>query len=294
MRPDLPPWLAVMRPHQWLKNLLVFVPLVASHQTDPSILLKSLCAFVAYCLVASSVYVINDVKDVDADRMHPRKRLRPFASGNLQISAAPLLLAALLIPGAIIALMTNALFLACLGLYVFISTAYSFKLKGQPILDVCILASLYTWRIVAGGLATGIQLSVWLLAFSIFFFLALAAVKRQAELVDRRNCGEEQAPGRGYSVNDLPIISGMAMAAGYVSVLVMALYLNSPHVAALYSYPALLWGVCLVLLYWLSHVVMMAHRGKMHDDPLVFALKDSTSQICLVLMGLFFVGGIFL
>ena len=170
MRPDLPPWLTVMRPHQWLKNLLVFVPLVASHQTDPSIFLKSLCAFVAYCLVASSVYVINDVKDVDADRMHPRKRLRPFASGILQISAAPLLLAALLIPGAIIALTTNVIFSACLGLYVFMSTAYSFKLKGQPILDVCILASLYTWRIIAGGLATAFNCQSGCSPFRFFSF----------------------------------------------------------------------------------------------------------------------------
>ncbi len=294
MKSHLPPWLLVLRPHQWLKNLLVFVPLVASHRFEADIIIHSLLAFIAFSFTASAVYVVNDVKDVEADRAHPRKRFRPFASGALPVSRAPLLLAALLVPGFAIAIWTGILFAGSLILYLAISAAYSYRLKGKPILDVCILAGLYTWRIVAGGLATGITLSVWLLAFSIFFFLALAAVKRQAELVDRLKCGEELAPGRGYHVSDLPIIAGMAMAAGYVSVLVMALYVNSPHIADLYKHPAALWGVCLVLLYWISHVVLTAHRGLMHDDPLVFALRDGISRFCVLLMAAFLAGGTFL
>ena len=168
--------------------------------------------------------------------------------------------------------------------YYIITMAYSLDLKRRTIVDICTLAGLYTLRIAAGGAATSLVLSVWLLAFSIFFFLALAAVKRQAELVDSAKRGKLEASGRGYMVGDLPLISQVAISAGYVSVLVMALYVNSPTVIKLYSYPVALWGVCLILLYWITRIVMITHRGHMDDDPVVFAAKDRISQWCFLVI----------
>jgi len=165
-----------------------------------------------------------------------------------------------------------------------ITTAYSLDLKRRTVIDICTLASLYTLRIVAGGAAAGIPLSVWLLAFSLFFFLSLAAVKRQAELIDTAKRGKLDVSGRGYQVDDLPLITQIAISAGYVSVLVMALYVNSPAVIDLYTYPIALWGVCLILLYWITRIVMITHRGRMDDDPVVFGAKDRVSQICFVVM----------
>lgn len=180
--------------------------------------------------------------------------------------------------------------LVMLGYYA-ATTTYSLYLKRKIIVDICTLAGLYTVRIVAGGIATGIPLSVWLLAFSIFFFFSLAAVKRQAELVGGVARGELKASGRGYHVDDLPIVAQMAIASGYVSVLVMALYLNSPAVRDLYSTPEAFWGICLVLLYWISRMVMVTHRGGMHDDPIVYAVKDRISLICFVLVAGFAIWG---
>jgi 4-hydroxybenzoate polyprenyltransferase len=162
------------------------------------------------------------------------------------------------------------------------------------VIDICTLAGLYTLRIVAGAVATGIPLSMWLLAFSTFFFFALAAMKRQAELVSGMAAGEEKAHGRGYEVTDLPFVANMAVSSGYVSVLVMALYLNSDAVLELYSWPPALWGICLVLLYWISRMVMITHRGWMHDDPVVFAARDRISLCCAFLIFVFAVGGVML
>jgi 4-hydroxybenzoate polyprenyltransferase len=175
--------------------------------------------------------------------------------------------------------------------YYLLTIAYSLRLKRHIVIDICVLAGLYTMRIVAGGVATGITLSVWLLAFSVFLFLSLAAVKRLAELVDSAERGNLSTIGRGYHVDDLPIISMIAIGAGYVSVLVMMLYVNSPAVVELYRHPEALWGVCAVLLYWITRTVMVAHRGGMHDDPVVYAAKDRTSQVCLVIILIFVSGG---
>jgi len=288
---SLMPYAKVMRPHQWLKNALVFLPMLAGHRLDLAVAERSLLAFVAFSLVASGVYVVNDMVDVAADRLHPRKRLRPFASGAIPLAHGKWLAAALTLLGVLAALPLGSSFIAVLGLYVFATMAYSFVLKRKMIVDICMLAGLYTVRILAGAVATEIVLSIWMLAFAIFFFLALAAVKRQAELVDGVATGTVTAHGRGYHVDDLPLVSQMAVSSGYVSVLVLALYLNSPNVLELYSKPYLLWGVCPVLLYWISRTVMMAHRGLMHDDPVVFAVKDRTSQFCGVLVLVFAAGG---
>ena len=277
-------YLKALRPHQWLKNVLVFLPMLAAHQIDGMSLLLSVLAFLAFSLVASSVYVLNDLLDLAADRAHPRKRSRPFAAGQIPIAHGTWLAAGTLLLGVAVALVVGPSFLAVMAGYYALTSAYSLYLKRRVVIDICVLAGLYTVRIVAGGVATSDPLSVWLLAFSIFFFLALAAVKRQAELVDNLKQGKLMASGRGYHVDDLPIISMVSISAGYVAVLVMALYLNSPAVMELYSYPEALWGVCAVLLFWLTRTVLIAHRGGMHDDPVVYAVKDRLSQVCFLII----------
>lgn len=283
--------LRAMRPHQWLKNGLIFVPMLAGHALNGATFLWALMAFVAFSLVASSVYLLNDLLDLASDRAHPRKRARPFASGALPLRVGTFAVPALLGVGLILSILLGPAFLGVMAFYYVVTTLYSFNLKRRLIVDICTLAGLYTLRIVAGGVATGISLSVWLLAFSIFFFFALAAMKRQAELVSGAAAGELKAHGRGYEVTDQPIVANMAVASGYVSVLVFALYLNSDAVTQLYSWPAALWGICLVLLYWISRMVMMTHRGWMHDDPVVFAARDRVSLLCVGLIALLAVVG---
>lgn len=292
--PSIKPYLKAMRPHQWLKNVLVFLPMLTAHQITAVTFGQSLLAFVAFSIVASSVYVLNDLLDLGADRAHPRKRLRPFAAGTIPIAQGSTMTAGLLLLGIIISAFLGWMFLLVMMTYYVLTTAYSVNIKRRVVVDICLLAGLYTMRIIAGGAATSVPLSVWLLAFSIFFFFSLAAVKRQAELVDAADRGELSASGRGYRVGDLPIISMMALASGYVSILVMALYVNSPQVLELYAQPAALWGVCCILLYWITRMVMVTHRGDMHDDPIVFAVKDRNSQICLVIILMCGIGGAFL
>ncbi|WP_241524029.1 UbiA family prenyltransferase [Oceaniglobus indicus] len=289
--PSPRPYLRALRPHQWLKNALVFVPMLAAHRLDGATFAQSLLAFVAFSMIASAVYLLNDLLDLSADRAHPRKRFRPLAAGTLQIMHGCAMAGALFAGGALLSVLAGWVFAGVMAIYVVLTTAYSLALKRRAIIDVAVLAGLYTLRIVAGGAATGIPLSIWLLAFSIFFFFALAAVKRQAELVDSAARGKLGAGGRGYVVEDLPVISMMAISAGYVSVLVMALYVSSPDVAALYSQPMALGGICCVLLYWISRVVMLTHRGRMHDDPVVFAARDRVSQVSLGLIVIFAVIG---
>lgn len=285
-KPTLSAYLKAIRPHQWMKNVLVFLPMLAAHQFTGASVLASLLAFVAFSLVASSVYVLNDLLDLDADRAHPRKRLRPFAAGSIPIASGTWMATGLLGLGAAIAAFLGPAYFGAMIAYYALTTGYSLYLKRRIVVDICVLTGLYTVRIVAGGVATGIPISVWLLAFSIFFFLSLAAVKRQAELVDNVKQGKLTASGRGYHVDDLPIISMISISAGYVAVLVMALYVNSPAVMQLYAHPEALWGVFAILLYWITRTVMLAHRGAMHDDPVVYAAKDRQSQVCfLIILG---------
>lgn len=284
MSRSITPYVKALRPHQWVKNILVFLPMLAAHQFDSQTLRLSLLAFVSFSLVASSVYVVNDLLDLDADRAHPRKRQRPFASGSIPVSRGTWMALGLLLSGAMTGALVGREFIIVMAAYYILTLAYSLQLKKTIVLDICVLAGLYSIRILAGGVATKIHLSVWLLAFSTFFFLSLAAVKRQAELVDAAKRSELTATGRGYHVGDLPIISMVAIGAGYVAVLVLALYLNSPTVTELYARPEALWGVCVVILYWITRAVMIAHRGQMHDDPVIFAIRDTGSHVCLVLI----------
>ncbi|MFX0541884.1 UbiA family prenyltransferase [Roseovarius sp. S4756] len=284
-------YLRALRPHQWLKNILVFLPMLTAHQLDGQTMLLSLLAFICFNLVASSGYVLNDLIDLAADRAHPRKCRRPFASGDIPIAHGTWMAAGLAAAGAILAIAIGGMFPLVMAAYFALSMAYSLNLKRRMVIDICVLAGLYSSRIIAGGFATGIPLSIWLLAFSIFFFLSLAAVKRQAELIDSAARGNLAITGRGYEVEDLPIISMIAIASGYVSVLVMMMYVNSPAVMELYAYPEVLWGVCAVLLYWITRTVMKAHRGQMDDDPVVYATKDRISQVCFIIILVLLLGG---
>lgn len=283
-----------LRPHQWLKNVLVFLPILAAHRFDMATLAWGALAFVAFCFVASGVYLLNDLLDLGPDRAHPRKRQRPFASGRLRVAHGTWLAPAFMFSGLALSLPLGVDFLMLMLCYFVLTTAYSLHLKRRIVIDICVLAGLYTLRILAGGVATGIPISVWLFAFSIFFFFTLAAVKRQAELVDLAERGKLSVVGRGYHVDDLPIMSMIGLGAGFVSVLVLALYINTPAVAVLYANPATLWGVFAVQLYWITRIVLITHRGQMHDDPVVFAVKDQTSRICLLSSVGFLLAGTYL
>lgn len=285
------PYVQALRPHQWLKNLLVFVPMLAGHRIDGETFALSALAFVTFSLAASSLYLFNDLLDLRADRGHPRKWKRPVAAGLLPIAHASVMAVGAAVIGAGLSVIIGWQFLLIMAGYYTLSLAYSLFLKRHPVIDICVLAGLYTMRIIAGSVATNIDLTVWLLAFSLFLFFSLAALKRQAELVDMNKRGELSAAGRGYRVDDLPIVSDIAVSSGFLSVLVLALYINSPEVVELYSQPALLWGVCCVLLYWITRMVMVAHRGSMNDDPIIFAMNDRVSQVCIVMSGAIVVAG---
>jgi 4-hydroxybenzoate polyprenyltransferase len=269
-----------LRVHQWAKNALIFVPMLAAHQVSSAeAWLSGLLAFVAFSLCASSVYLLNDMLDLEADRQHHTKCKRPFAAGHVSllfgIVAAPLLL----VLAALACLALPPKFALVLAGYYVLTVAYSFDLKRRLMVDVLTLAGLYTVRIVAGSAALAIPLSFWLLLFAVFLFLSLALVKRYAELDVMRKQGKLKAKGRGYQVEDLALLQSLGASSGYLSVLVLALYLNSPDVARMYRDPRMIWLLVPVLLYWVSRIWMQTHRGHMHDDPLVFALKDRISQL---------------
>lgn len=280
--------LRAIRPHQWVKNALIFVPALAGHHFDRPALLACSAAFAAFSLLASSVYVLNDLLDLPHDRAHPRKINRPFASGRLKLSRAPLLLAGCALSGAAIAAMLPHTFWLVLLIYYAATLAYSLRLKRLMMWDVVTLAALYTLRIFAGAAALPEGfVSPWLGAFSLFLFFCLAVVKRQAELLVHVGRGGDAAlSGRAYQPGDLPMLTAMAASCGYIAVLVLALYMNSAEVVALYHHPRALWGLCPIVLFWISRVLMLAQRGEMHDDPVVFALRDRTSLGCGVLAAL--------
>jgi len=286
--PRMKAWLKALRLHQWLKNLLVFVPLLTAHRfLDPVSIVQSVIALVAFGLCASGVYVLNDLLDLTPDRQHPRKRNRPFAAGKLPLLHGLFAAPALTLCGLLLSLLCNLQFTLVLLAYYVMTLAYSLRLKRIVMIDVVLLAALYTVRIIGGAVAIDLELSFWLLAFSMFIFLSLALLKRYTELHAMLASGKTKASGRAYSVEDLVLLQSMGAAAGYIAVMVMALYINSPESVQLYRHPKLLWLICPVLLYWVSRVWIVAHRGDMHDDPIVFAATDRVSQVVVVLCGLF-------
>lgn len=285
-------WRKVFRVHQWLKNLLLFIPMFASHQiTSPATWMALILAFVSFSLCASTVYIANDLLDLESDRQHPRKRKRPFASGAVPtwmgVVLAPFLLAASL--G--LAWLIGPSFLNWLIVYFVLTCAYSFGLKRLILVDCLVLAVLYTLRIIAGAAAADNLLSFWLLAFSVFLFLSLAFVKRYAELQVQMAHGKEKVHGRGYFTSDAPLIQMLGVTSGIASALVLALYLNSEAVLQLYLLPEAVWGAVPVMLFWVSWIWMKAHRAEMHDDPLVFAVKDKASLLSGVAFALALAAG---
>ncbi|MGH8497863.1 MAG: UbiA family prenyltransferase, partial [Methylococcales bacterium] len=269
-------WLNALRLHQWLKNLLIFLPLLAAHQfADPARWSMALLAFVSFGLTASSVYLLNDLLDLSDDRHHHSKCRRPFASGQLSVISGVLAAPLLLVVAIGIATFLPWKYSVLLAGYYCLTVAYSFWLKRLVMLDAIVLAALYTARIVAGATAVHISPSFWLLAFSMFIFLSLALLKRYSELVSLRRAGEwKRARGRDYHVEDIELLASLGASAGYGSVLVLALYINSAAVQGLYHEPRLIWFACPLLLYWISRAWIVAHRGEMHDDPVVYAVRD--------------------
>ena len=277
-------YVKILRPHQWLKNLLVFAPLIAAHSIKLEDWFSGFIGFIAFNLIASSVYILNDLLDLAADRQHPRKRIRPFAAGDVPIKFGLLTMPLLIVLGAIVASYLPLKFALILVAYYILTLLYSFFLKRRVLVDIFTLTGLYTLRVVAGAVAAGLILSPWIVAFCLFLFLALAAIKRQTELVSNLSLGQLGSVGRDYKVDDLLIIVMIALSSGCISVLVFALYINSPAVISLYSSPWFLWGACPILLYWIIRLVLLAHRGDMHDDPVIFATKDKVSVFCGVII----------
>jgi 4-hydroxybenzoate polyprenyltransferase len=274
-----------LRPYQWLKNLLVFVPIAAAHRLgDSELLMDAARAFVAFCLCASAVYLINDLKDAPADRLHPHNKDRAIASGRLPTACA-VMLVPFLLAGSIAAAWPLGIFVVVLGLYFVLMVAYTLWLKAIVLLDAFVLAAGYALRVVAGGFAVGIRSSPSLLAFCIFLFVSLALVKRYAELALLRRRDGTSAHARGYLLEDQGFIVSLGISCGALSVLVLALYISRENIELLYSRSEFIWLTCVLLLYWISYIWLAAHRGRMTDDPLVFAVKDRSSIILVLLMG---------
>jgi len=284
---DLRQWGRVLRVHQWLKNLLLFVPLIAAHRfSDGSAWVGMALAFLSFSLCASAVYVGNDLFDLDSDRAHPRKRFRPFASGAVPLKTGVVLVPALMLTSMLLGARVGEPFLVWLAVYFMLTCVYTLLLKRLVIVDCLTLALLYTVRIVAGAAAASLGLSFWLLAFSMFLFLSLAFVKRYAELVVQADRGSDKAHGRGYYTADAPLVQTFGVTSGYGSVVVLALYLNSDAVTLLYRQPEVAGGVVPILLFWICWVWVQAHRGRMNDDPLVFAVRDPASLAAGAVFGL--------
>ncbi len=273
-------WLRALRLQQWLKNLLLFAPMLAAHRVlEPSALWILLVAFFSFGLSASATYLMNDLLDLESDRLHPRKRYRALAAGLISAPRAILVSASLLAIGLLLATAVSVQFLLCLACYLLLTCCYSWFLKRLILLDCLTLAMLYTLRIIAGGAALQMGISFWLLSFSAFLFLSLAYVKRYAEIEVQLREGRDKIHGRGYLTADAPLLRTLGISAGYAATLVLALYLDSDEIRVLYANPQIVWGAVMILLYWVSWVWMQAHRGRMHDDPLVFAIKEKISLL---------------
>lgn len=267
-----------LRPHHWVKNTLVFVPMILAHEwLDPAKIVAAVVAFVAFSLTASSVYLVNDLMDLDADRRHSTKRKRPLASGELSVGTA-IVAAVVLLVGSFGAatILSPTAFVLALALYYGLTLSYSISLKRRLLIDVFVLAGLYTIRLLAGGYATSTSVSAWLLAFSVFLFTSLAFAKRYTELSGMK---ESRAAGRAYQREDLDIILTVGPTSGYLAALVLALYINSEQVNTLYADPGVLWLLCPLVLYWITRVWFFAARRDLHEDPIAFAFQDRVTWL---------------
>ncbi|MDR2188235.1 MAG: UbiA family prenyltransferase [Azonexus sp.] len=282
---NLKVWLRALRVHQWLKNLLLFVPLLTAFLFHDVGKLITMCiAFLAFSFAASGTYILNDLWDLNNDRQHPRKRNRPFASALLPIHHGLAMSASILGLAFVMGILVSPAFVLILFLYVVLTTAYSWLLKTYVLIDVLMLSLLYTLRILAGSIAVAIPVSSWLFAFSVFIFLSLALVKRCAEMVSLKQANREIARGRDYRVSDLVILWPMGVGTALSAVVIFGLFISTPETQARYAKPQLLWLVAVGLIYWLGRLWVKTSRGEMHDDPVVYAIKDRGSRVVMIFM----------
>lgn len=281
-----------MRVHQWAKNVLIFVPMLLAHVINPRSILQALAAFACFSLCASSTYIVNDLLDIEADRRHPRKRRRPFASGDLQGKTGVLLSAGLLTASFIVAAILSRSFLFYLLVYLVSTLSYSLYLKRVVLVDVVLLSGLYTLRMLAGAAATSIAISPWLAGFSIFLFLSLAMVKRFSELQNIRVAGQVPSNGRGYLLSDTEQMRAFGTASAYASVVVFSLYISAQDVTPLYPHPQRMWLITPIMILWISRVWLLASRGELDEDPVIFAVTDRMSlllgfaAVCAILLAI--------
>ena len=274
--------LRALRPRHWVKNLLVFVPIVVGHEVDDPLRLgRGVLAFIAFCLVASAGYLVNDLVDLDHDRARPTRRHRPFAAGVLDPRLGHIAAPVLIMAGFGVALLTRIpLFLPTLAAYVAISLSYTFVFRRYLLLDVLVLTGLYCIRLIGGGIATGTPVSNWLLSFSTFFFLSLALLKRYTEL--RAN----NATGRRYGVEHAALVRTIGPLSGYMAILVLCLYSGSVAARLLYAWPVGLLAGALLLGYWITRIWTLAQRGALDDDPIIFATRDPFTYVVAVLLAI--------
>lgn len=286
-RASLKDYIKEIRAYQWIKNILIFVPLITAHLffSMHAIVLTTI-AFFIFSMVASSGYLLNDILDVQSDRIHPKKRDRAIASGKMSIPNALLLGILFLSSGLYFAISMNVIFFYTLLFYFIVSFLYSFFLKKMVLYDVFVLAMLYSIRVFAGSLVVNVPLSFWLISFSTFIFLSLAFLKRYSELISLTDKDILKKQSRGYYYEDKNLVQGMGIASGFLAIVVFALYINSNEVMVLYSRPKVLWPISFLLLFWIGRIWLFTTRGKMTDDPIVFSLKDITSYFVFLLCGI--------
>lgn len=294
--PTLASIIKAMRVHQWVKNLLVFVPVLTAHQVlQLNTWVASIIMFFAFSCTASAVYLLNDMLDIETDRAHSRKKYRPFAKGTLAIPTGIIASAILLVIASTLAGQLGVNTLLILGAYFLTTCLYSFKLKYCLVLDIVVLGLLYTQRIIAGSVATHIDTTFWLLALSVFFFLSLAFMKRYSELMHKLQSSPTVTVA-SYTDKDMPFLSTSGIASGLMAVLILALYIQSPQVLLLYKTPYVLWGVCIIALYWILLFWSKAYRGELGNaDPVVYAVSDKASYLCalvIVILALTAVAGL--
>jgi 4-hydroxybenzoate polyprenyltransferase len=279
-------WFSALRPHQWVKNLLVFAPVLLSHRwSQEDLLARAATLFVAFSLLCSAVYVMNDLFDLESDRRHRVKRHRPLASGQISLaSGVALAIACLIASAALTWLLGSAATAGVLGAYAAIALAYSIRLKRLLMIDVAVLAGLYCIRVYAGGVATGIVVSPWTFAFSLFGFTSLALMKRYSEVRALRESAAEGVPGRAYRADDLSMIGAIGVGSSLVAVLVVALYITDPAMNRLYSHPPWLGLLCPIVLIAFARLWILAGRGEMNEDPVLFAIRDRHSIVLLLAM----------
>lgn len=277
-------WLRELRMHQWTKNLLLAIPALASFQLLQNDALTQLAlAFISFNLIASGSYIFNDFLDLKSDQLHAIKRSRPLASGAISIRVALLVAIAMLLTGLYLGYVVSQYFFLTLVVYLAVTVLYSLWLKKVTLVDAILLAGLYTLRVIAGAVATEIELSFWLLTFSVFFFLSLAWVKRYAELESARSRNVPLAPGRGYLVSDMPVVLAFGTATAFLAVLVFALYLDSSAIRSFYASPEVGWLAIPFVLYLIGRMWFKAHRGQMNEDPILFVIKDAPSLLAILL-----------